>query len=1020
MLLGLVLVAAGLVSTAGSATAEPIGPGLTIRPPGHGDVWLGALAPPPGSGTGELLWCVQGRMMPPNASSVVVASSAVDDPVLAAAVAAHQHVETVEMRAALSYLVQTRHQVPGTMAGGDAAEAARLISLGTPDAIKGLAASVLADAAAHAGPYAGAAPSVQTGDRRSGRVDGVALLSAAGTPQAGKPFTLTLEGPAVWDETGTNELRGTTGAQALSYGWTATGNGLVTYRASFGDVGRVTLTRMAFSGAVQEVLTYGNRSVGDPETVTGPPTEFEVVRDFQPEITTRVASTFVAKGEPLVDVVTAAAAAGDQWATVGGSPVALVARGTLYGPYASQPAESATVPAGAPVVGSETLVFTGPSTQHSPGTLSATGSGYYTWVWEFDKEAQTPDVRPYVRASFAHSFGQVVETSIVPFSFQVRTEVADQVVEKGDRFVDRVTAEPVAGDLWLHHADGSPVELSATGTLYGPFAAQPAESATVPDDAPVVTTETLVFRGPGTLDSPGETVASSSGYYTWVWEIRSAEQPVRSQPYITGDFVDTFGLVAETHVVPFQPVATTERADRVVDDGTPLVDHVTAAVVEGDLWLEARGGGPVEVMFEGTAYGPFLRPSEEGGQIPAGAPVAGTERLTFSAPGTQTTAGEVLATGPGFYTWVWRVVVADQPADLQDYVADDWSDDFMIPVETSTVLHQVEHRSMAREYNVVPGGRAFDTVRIAGMAPDHGEFDGLAEWVPDVQTATVRAYGPVAGVPAGAQVPDGTPVLWEGTVEARNGVFYLGYDDEHPVSPTEPGHYVFVYSVEGDDRVEAYTSRFDDVLERFYVPAQTEPELPVQVVTQAVPTAVVGEPFSDTALVTGGVPDGATLVFEAFGPQDPEEAPVCEAPFFTSEPVEVPRPGYYTSGETTVDHAGAVYWVESLYSADGELLHRGECGIPSETTLVAEAPVEPEPAAPGPQDPAEPTPAAATEPAAVTATPEASAAPADEEPAGGILAATGVRGGAAVALGAVLLLGGGALAWLARQRRPRS
>lgn len=1003
MLLGLVLVAAGLVTTAGSATAEPTGPGMNIRPPGHGDVWLGALAPPPGSGTGELLWCIQGRMMPPNASSVVVASSAVDDPVLAAAVAAHQHVETVEMRAALSYLVHTRHQIPGTMVGGDAAEAARLISQGTPDAIKDLAASVISGAAANAGPYAGASPVVQTGDGRTGRVDGIALLSAAGTPQAGKPFTLTLEGPAVWDETGTNELRGTTGAQALSFGWTATGNGLVTYRASFGDLGRVTLTRMAFSGAVQEVLTYGNRSAGDPEFVDGPPAEFEVVRDFQPEITTRVASTFVAKGDPMVDIVTAAAAAGDQWATVGGAPVALVARGTLYGPYASQPAESATVPDGAPVVGSETLTFAGPSTQHSPGTLSATGSGYYTWVWEFDKEAQAPDVRPYVRASFAHPFGQVVETSIVPFAFQVRTEVADTVVEKGDRFVDRVTAEPVAGDLWLHHADGSPVELSATGTLYGPFVAQPAESAVAPADAPVVATETLVFSGPGTLDSPGETVATSSGYYTWVWEIRSAEQPVRSQPYITGDFVDTFGLVAETHVVPFQPEAVTERADRVVDDGTPLVDHVTASVVEGDLWLEARGAGPVGVMFEGTAYGPFLRPSEEGGQIPAGAPVAGTERLTFSAPGTQTTAGEVLATGPGFYTWVWRVVVDDQPADLQDYVADDWSDDFMIPIETSTVLHQVEHLSVAREYNVVPGGRAFDTIRITGMAPDHGEFEGLAEWVPDVQTATVRAYGPVVEVPSGAEVPEGTPVLWEGTVEARNGVFHVGYDDDHPVSPTEPGHYVFVYSVEGDDRVEAYTSRFDDVLERFYVPGMPEVELPVQVVTQATPTAVVGEPFGDTALVTGTVPDGAYLVFEAFGPQDPDEVPVCEAAFFTSERVEVPGPGYYASGDTTVDRPGAVYWVESLYSSDDELLHRGECGIPSETTLVTEAPAEP-----------------VVEEAADVLVDLPGPVPSDDVPVpdpapAGVLAATGA-GVAALVLGAALLLIG-VLAALAARRR---
>ncbi|MFV0435679.1 MAG: hypothetical protein ACK5LO_17130 [Leucobacter sp.] len=82
------------------------------------------------------------------------------------------------------------------------------------------------------------------------------------------------------------------------------------------------------------------------------------------------------------------------------------------------------------------------------------------------------------------------------------------------------------------------------------------------------------------------------------------------------------------------------------------------------------------------------------------------------------------------------------------------------------------------------------------------------------------------------------------------------------------------------------------------------------------------------------IPDGAHLVFRAYGPQAADAEPVCEVPFFTSEKIEVTQAGVYRSGTTTVSEPGNVYWVETLYDADGDVLHRDPCGAPNETTKV--------------------------------------------------------------------------------------
>ena len=250
--------------------------------------------------------------------------------------------------------------------------------------------------------------------------------------------------------------------------------------------------------------------------------------------------------------------------------------------------------------------------------------------------------------------------------------------------------------------------------------------------------------------------------------------------------------------------------------------------------------------------------------------------------------------------------------------------------------------SLMREYNVHPGGRAFDVITVTGFPANHGDFTGDGYWNADVDELHHTVYGPFASDTELTDDLDLTsaPVLAELMTPARNGVYKLGYTDDDKIVPTEPGFYVLVTTFTGDDRVQPYSSSPVDVLERFYVPP-TGREVPVSVVTQATPEAFVGEPFSDTALVQGTkIPDGSYLVFRAYGPHLADAEALCEAPFYESEEIPVTQAGVYRSGTTTVDTAGNVYWVESLYNADGEIIAEGLCGASGETTVVKEQPEE--------------------------------------------------------------------------------
>ncbi|MBU5421206.1 hypothetical protein KQI48_00865 [Cellulomonas hominis] len=802
-LAGVGLVGSGL-QPAEAVTAGVLQPGVPITGvTSWGESWLGAMKPP--NGVEDLYFCVQSGNDDP-VGYTPVGTEIVSDAQLAWIYETKRGIADATSRAAISYLTHMRHETQGASAVSPETRKAR-IEANAPQAVKDVAAAYLAEAAVQAGPFRGSTSTVVTADKRTGAINNLGFLSDAGNWIAGKPIRVTLTGPAVFDTTGTNIWEGTTLAGPISLSWTATGNGTVTPVVEIGGAGRVTLTKYSMSGAVQDGLSYAGRPPSDPEELTTAGTPFDVVLDFQPEVRTQVATVFVAEGESLVDQVTAAAAAGDVWTQVGGSYVPVVAEGTLYGPFAEQPAQSSDVPA----------------------------------------------------------------------------------------------------------------------------------------DAPAVATETLTFNGPGTLDSPSTLRASEAGYYTWVWSIKKASQSASVAQYIRGDATHDFGLVAETHIVPFTPTITTQVEDRYPELATEdLVDVLTFGVATGPGWLAKQNGSPVETVWDGTLYGPFDVPVSEAADVPAGAQVYGHDQLVVDGTGTERLPATA-SSAAGFYTWVWEMDKARQPVESQPYLADSVQTAFMIEAETHSVKHPVSLTSMMVDFNVVQGGQLRDVITQSGFPDSHTEFRGLGGWEADGQEVVHTAYGPLAEQPTADLDLSTAPVLGVDTTPAQNGTYVVGTEGEYPIADSNAGAgwYVIVSTWAGDDRVEPLATSPGDPLEHAYVPYDETTEVETWLVTDADERVVAGQPFKDTAHLTGTIHAGGYLEFEAYGPfvAGVEAVESAESLLWTSEQIPVTAAGTFRSGYTTTDLPetaawGDVYWVATYYDADGQVVVRGAFGDPSEITRV--------------------------------------------------------------------------------------
>ncbi|MDU7384136.1 MAG: hypothetical protein E7L06_08525 [Schaalia turicensis] len=230
-----------------------------------------------------------------------------------------------------------------------------------------------------------------TGERmRFGTIDGIGVTNADGTLIAGKPFTITLNGPAVFEETGTNTYTGTTASAPIGgIQWRSTANGTVHSSIKYGNLGASALGYASPGGGRQDVIWFADKAYPRSETVAGP--SFEVIFDFQPIATSNVGSSKVIDSQTLSDTITASADPnyGDgKWLEIDGKPVPVVYEGTAYA-LGEEPVDPRDeVPADAHVVATASFTATGPGEHSVNVDVAGLTPGFYTWVWKVVKDAQ--------------------------------------------------------------------------------------------------------------------------------------------------------------------------------------------------------------------------------------------------------------------------------------------------------------------------------------------------------------------------------------------------------------------------------------------------------------------------------------------------------------------------------------------------------------------------------------------------------------------------------------------------------
>ncbi|WP_197077852.1 VaFE repeat-containing surface-anchored protein [Actinobaculum suis] len=431
--------------------------------------------------------------------------------------------------------------------------------------------------------------SVQGDGARTGAVNGLGQKSETGSYIAGLPLSVTLDGPAVFDATGTNTWSGTTASEPISLAWRATGNGEVTGKAVYHSEVRRTLTKFGADGAVQDMLSYGNRPASDPESITVDGPSWRVIFDFQPVGVSKARVVEVNTDSKVRDDFRTGVdkSYGDgTWTVVDGQPVPVTYTATAY-LSRTKPVETDTVPAGVVKVGSVDVVASGEG-QDLTAELDLQERGWVTWVWSVDKAKQGGNAK-YVHDNWADHYGLADETTKENFTFRpigVSNVGSAKVIEAGevptDTFV--ANADPafrdgewtrlVEGDGSFDEGDYVPVTYRASAYLTGEVL--PVTGEIVPADAKLLGSVTVTAKGPGEELSVSLGKPAPAGFVTWVWEVKPEDQDPAVAQWIETGWTDQYGLADETTSARFNAVIDSALSIRDTKAGTYLVD---------DLWV---------------------------------------------------------------------------------------------------------------------------------------------------------------------------------------------------------------------------------------------------------------------------------------------------------------------------------------------------------------------------------------------------------------------------------------------------
>ena len=419
-----------------------------------------------------------------------------------------------------------------------------------------------------------------TGERmRFGTIDGIGVTNADGTLIAGKPFTITLDGPAVFGETGTNTYTGTTASTRIDgIKWRSTGNGRASYAVKYDQLGASALGYASPGGNRQDVIWVADNDRPRSETVAGP--SFEVIFDFQPIATSNVGTSKVIDSTMLVDTITAMADPnyGDgKWLEIDGKPVPVVYEGTAYA-LGEEPVDPRDeVPADAKVVATASFTATGPGEHSVNVDVAGLAPGFYTWVWKVVKDTQPGtigdpaiDIKELVHADWHDQFGLGDETTSYRFNANVDTSLSVRETKSGSYLVDDmfVTQMPESHPNFTARAGFKADELKFTQKLlFFP-------------EGEAVTDENI-----GAAETISEVqVDASNGFKPSVGSTK-----FKMKDDTPGTYVFVTSFAGDDRVAPLTTSVTDKSEQYVVEPNPPTLKTTATDKADGDKSLASSG-----------------------------------------------------------------------------------------------------------------------------------------------------------------------------------------------------------------------------------------------------------------------------------------------------------------------------------------------------------------------------------------------------------------------------------------------
>lgn len=290
---------------------------------------------------------------------------------------------------------------------------------------------------------------------RRGRVS-VNLNTAGGSAVSGISYTLTVQGPALFDNM-QSSVRGVTGSQPAVHEWKATGEGAVTVSIQY-ETQHV--EQMLSS---QDLLTAARSEMTDGNAIT-----FNVRKTFTPTITTSVQDKVMDFRAPIIDNVTSGVHGENSFWFPN---LELKANGWYFdGLTHHELTEAITPNPGETAVqflarlrqlgyipsAYGSTVFTAPDqTKQVSAKTTISGAELYTaseqgsfgtWVWAFELSALSDTAREYVDSDVVSGFREKEETDVHRATLKVESTVTEHSATVGSELSDTITVAGFPSD----------------------------------------------------------------------------------------------------------------------------------------------------------------------------------------------------------------------------------------------------------------------------------------------------------------------------------------------------------------------------------------------------------------------------------------------------------------------------------------------------------------------------------------------------------------------------------------------